>query len=116
MKERFEITEYEHVVDYDAADSNLLNETCRRGDLSEAISAWNGDCWDNEDWRDNKVILYPADWHRDFRTGEVTYTDVVIEGNPRHIHWLYKMIHGLEPLPERKSVWRRMYGYFRRNQ
>lgn len=103
MKERYTITKYEYEVDYDVSDSVLIDEDSDKGDLTEAVDAWNSDCWDHEDWQEDCVNLYPADWQTNYRTGEVTYTNVIISGKPRHIHWLKRSIHGWNSLSESTS-------------
>src|SRR3954451_1927468 len=95
MRNRFIIRKYEHVVDYDAADSICVDQSEEMATLTEAIDALCSDCWDNVDVSGYKaestLMLYPADWQQDFRTGEVTHTDIAITGATKNINRLYNL-------------------------
>lgn len=95
---RFIVRRMTERLDYEAADSELVDDETVETDLRGAIDALDSDCWDNVDERGDEVLLYPADHHQDMRTGEVTGTTVAISG--RHVdrlmrYWM-KARHGID--------------------
>lgn len=88
MTDKFYIILYDYERGYDDEDDTLVDERRKPCDLREAVSTIANFCADNEDWRFNEVILYPADVS--MGTDGIIRTQHVVIGseNERHFNRL----------------------------